>query len=124
MSNGTIQRLATGFCRRRSAAQSSGQCGKVERAEAIVGEPAHVGLEERAQIRHAILEHGDAVDPQTPGEALILVGIEPAVAQHVRMHHAAAENLHPVLAFAESELALLASALDVDLERWLRERKE
>src|SRR5215831_14644558 len=89
-----------------------------------MGEPAHVGLEERAKIRHAVFEHGDAINPQAPSEALILVGIEPAIAQHVRMHHAAAENLHPLVALAESDLALVALALDVELERRLRERKE
>src|ERR1700693_6663525 len=40
------------------------------------------------------------------------------------MHHAAAQNLQPVLAFAEADLALVAAALDVDLERRLGERKE
>src|SRR5262249_41820603 len=89
-----------------------------------MGEPAHVGLEEWAKIGHAVFEHGDAIDAHAPSETLILVGIEPAIAQHVGMHHAAAENLHPVLALAESDLALVALALDVDLERRLRERKE
>src|SRR5260370_21942760 len=88
-----------------------------------MGEPAHVGLEDRAKIRHAVFEHGDAIDPQAPSEALILVGIEPAIAQHVGMHHAAAENLHPILALAESDLAFVALALDIALERTLRERK-
>src|SRR5258708_36541008 len=40
------------------------------------------------------------------------------------MHHAAAENLQPVLAFAEADLALVAAALDVDFERGLGEREE
>src|SRR5215475_5643997 len=107
-----------------SCAQSAREGGKVERTEAVMREPAHVGLEERAEVRHAVFEHGDAVDPHAPGEALILVGIKPAILQHVRMHHAAAENLHPILALAESDLALVAPALDVDLERGLGERKE
>src|SRR5262245_6635609 len=110
--------------RERSVAQSSRKRGEVERAEAVMGEPAHVGLEKRAEIRHAVFEHGDAIDPQAPGEALILIRIKPAIAQHVRMHHAAAENLHPVLAFAEPDLALVAPALDVDLEGRLGKRKE
>src|SRR6202040_260657 len=42
----------------------------------------------------------------------------------IRMHHAAAENLQPVLAFAEADLTLVAPALDIDLERWLSQRKE
>ena len=40
------------------------------------------------------------------------------------MHHAAAENLQPVVAFAEADFALVAAALDVDLERRLGEREE
>src|SRR5262245_2236022 len=89
-----------------------------------MSESPHVGLEERAQIRHAVFEHGDAIDAETPSEALIFVGIEPAITQHVRMHHAAAQNLHPVVALAESDLSLVASALDIDLERGFGERKK
>src|ERR1700723_1693112 len=92
---------------------------KIERAEAVVRQPAHVGVEEGAQIRHAVFQHGDAVDPHAPGKALILVGIEPPILQHVRMHHAAAENLHPVVAFAEADFAFVAAALNVDFERRL-----
>src|SRR5262249_2711190 len=107
-----------------SRTQAAGQRRQVERAEAVMREPAHVGLKEGAQVRHAILEHGDAVDPHTPGEALILVRIDADVAQHVRMHHSTAEDLHPVLAFAETHLVLAPTALDVGLERGLGEREE
>src|SRR3954452_20252716 len=89
-----------------------------------MAEPARVAVEQLAQIGHAVFEHRDAVDAHAPGKALIDVGIDAAGAQHVRMHHAAAENLQPVLAFAETDLALIAPALDVDLKRWLGERKE
>src|SRR5712664_3889799 len=87
-------------------------------------EPAHVALEQLAQVGHAVFQHRDAVDAHAPGETLIDVGIDAAGAQHVGMHHAAAENLQPVLAFAETDFALVAPALDVDLERRLGERKE
>ena len=40
------------------------------------------------------------------------------------MHHAAAENFQPVVAFAEADFAFVAPALDVDFERRLGERKE
>src|SRR5262245_43865540 len=105
-------------------AQSGRQCGKVQRAKAIVGEPAHIRLEERPQVRHAVFEHGDPVDPQAPGEALVFVRIEPAIVQHGGMDHAAAEDFHPILARAEADLVLLAPALDVDLQRGLSEREE
>src|SRR6516225_3197247 len=109
---------------RHSRAQPSSQRRPIERAEAVVRQPAHIGFEEGAQIGHAVFEHRDAVDAHAPGEALVLVRIEAAIAQYVRMHHAAAENFHPILAFAEPDLALVAAVLDVDFERRLGEREE
>src|SRR5882724_11332027 len=97
-----------------SRAQSSRQRRDVERLEAVMAKPAHVVLEQLAQIGHAVFQHGDAVDAHAPGKALIDVGINAAGAQHVLMHHAATENLHPVLAFAKADLALVAAALDID----------
>src|ERR1035437_9240974 len=110
--------------RRNSRTQSSRQGRDVERLEAVMGEPAHVVLEQLAQIGHAVFQHRDAVDAHAPGKALIDVGIDAAGAQHIRMQHAAAENLQPVLAFAETDFALVAPALDVELKRRLGERKE
>src|SRR6476659_6446950 len=110
--------------RSRSCAQSASERREVERTEAVMREPAHVGLEEGAQVRHPVFEHGDAVDPHAPGEALVFLGIESAIAQDVGMHHPAAENLEPVIALAETHLALLAPALDVDLKRRLGEGEE
>ena len=57
------------------------------------------------------------IEPHAEGEALILLRIEAAVAQDVRMHHAAAEDLQP--------LARLADRLgtDVDFHRRLGERE-
>src|SRR5215813_12640589 len=57
-------------------------------------------------------------------EAVVLVWIDAAVLEHVRMHHPAAEDLHPVLAFAETHLVLALAALDIGFERGLGERKE
>src|SRR6516165_3477866 len=112
------------FPRRCSRAQSSGQRRPVERAEAVMRQPAHISFEESAQIGHAVFEHRNTVDAHAPGEALVLVRVEAAITQHVRMHHAAAKNLHPILAFAEADLALVAAILDVDFERGFGEREE
>src|SRR6185437_1297766 len=87
-------------------------------------EEADIALEQLAKVRDAVFEHGDTVDAHAPGKALVDIGIEPAKAQHVRMHHAATQNLQPVLALAEADFALVAAALDVDLERGLGEREE
>src|SRR6266481_3176399 len=91
--------------RRYSRAQSSRQGRNVERLEAVVIEPAHVALEQLPQIGHAVFQHRDAVDAHAPGKALVDFGIDAAGVQHIRMHHAAAENLEPVLAFAEADFA-------------------
>src|SRR5437763_17055487 len=40
------------------------------------------------------------------------------------MNHAAAQNLHPVLALAEANFAAFAPVLDVDFHRRFGERKE
>ena len=97
---------------------------QVERAEAVVVQPAHVGVEEGAQVRHAVLQHGDAVDAHAPGEALHLLRIVAAEPDDVRVDHAAAQNLQPVVALAEADLVADAAAADVDLHRRLGEREE
>src|SRR5690606_24790946 len=43
-------------------AQAAEQGRQIERAEAVMLEPANVGVEEGAQVRHAVFQHGDAVD--------------------------------------------------------------
>ena len=47
-----------------------------------------------------------------------------AGADDVRVHHAAAENLQPVVALAEADLVADAPAADVDFHRRLGEREE
>ena len=89
--------------------------------KAVVAQPADVGFEERAQIGHAVLQHGDALDAHAPGEPLPLARIDAAVGQHARMHHAAAEDLQPVAAAAE--FAGAAVPADVHLHRRLGERE-
>src|SRR5450631_3648465 len=93
--------------RSRSRTQSSRQGRDVERLEAVMIEPAHVALEQLPEVGHAVFQHRDAVDAHAPGKALIDVGIDAAGPQHVRVHHAAAENLQPVLALAEADFALV-----------------
>src|SRR4029453_18823678 len=92
--------------------------------EAVMRKPTHVALEQLPQVGDAVFQHRDAVEAHAPGKALIDVGIDVAGAQHIRMHHAAAENFEPILAFAETDLALVAPALDVDFERRLGKREE
>ena len=52
------------------------------------------------------------------------IRVQPASTQHIGVHHAAAEDLHPVLAFAELDDGAGTVALDVHLEARLREGEE
>ena len=60
-------------------------------------QPADIRLEEGAQVRHAVFQHGDAVDAHAPGETLDAVGVEAAVAQDVGVHHPAPAELEALL---------------------------
>ena len=46
--------------------------------EAVVAQPAQIGLEEGAQIGDAVFQHGDALDPHAEGEALLARRIDAA----------------------------------------------
>ena len=107
----------------RSSAEPARERRPVEGREAVVPEPADVALEEGAQVRDAVLQHRDPVDAHAEGEALPGVGIDARRAQHLRMHHAGAEDLEPVLALADPQRAALPRAADVDLRRGLGERE-
>src|SRR5262245_52813564 len=80
------------------------QSGQQERAEAVMLEPARIGGEEIAQIRHAVFQHGETIDAHAEGVALVFLRIDAAITQHVRMHHAAAENFEPIIARADADL--------------------
>src|SRR4029078_8271162 len=71
----------------------------------------------------AVFQHGDAVDPHSPGEALVALAIEAAITDDVGGDHAAAQDFQPVVALAEADLVALAAAADVDLHRRLGEGK-
>ena len=53
-------------------------------AEAVVAQPAQIGLEEGAQVRDAVFQHRHAVDAHAEGEALPFLGVEADRLQHLR----------------------------------------
>jgi hypothetical protein len=62
----------------------------------------------------------EAIHAHAEGEALVFVGVDAALAQHIGMDHPAAEDLHPAVALIELQLAAGAVAADVHLGRWAR----
>src|SRR6187399_1769499 len=54
-----------------------------------------VALEEQPDVGDAVTDHRHAIEPHAEREAAVHRGIEPAVAQHARVDHAATEDLHP-----------------------------
>ena len=87
-------------------------------------QPTGVRGEEIAQVGNAVFQHGETVDAHAERKALILIRIKPAVFENIRMHHAAAENLHPILALTDANFFADALIADVHFRRRLRERKE
>src|SRR5437867_4766259 len=83
---------------------------------------AHVVLEQRADVRDVVLDHRGAVESESERESAPHIGIDPYVAQHLRMNHSAAEDLHPAREGAGvASLAATKHARHVDFRRWLRE---
>src|SRR3954451_1635000 len=63
----------------------------------------HVVLPQHAQVRHAVLERRDPLDPEPEGEALHplrVVAVPGHVAEHVWIDHPGAEDLDPALSLA------------------------
>src|SRR5690606_27866549 len=92
-------------------------------------EPANIGIEEGAQIGHAVFQHGDPVDPHSPGKTLILIRIKTTMPQTACMNHAAAEAIHPVIAFTKTTFAgaraiTLDGELQARLSKWEEARAE
>src|SRR5437660_802092 len=82
----------------------------VERQEPVVLEPAQIGFVEGAEIGDAVFQHRHPLDSHPEGKALIFLGIDAAIAQYLRVNHAAAEDLQPIAAGADLQLAALARA--------------
>ena len=89
-----------------------------------MGEPARIRFEEGAQIRNVIFQHGKALDTDTEGKTLPLVRVEITVAQHIWMHHAAAENFQPIFARADYQTVFATCAANIHLCGWFCEGEE
>ena len=76
-------------------------------------EPAQIGLKKATQIGCAIFQHGEAVNAHTKGKALIFFRINAGMAQYMRIDHARAANLHPIIAFTDDQLIAVTIALHV-----------
>src|ERR1700751_2890653 len=57
------------------SAQAGGGVRRGEGREAVVGQPARVAREHVAQVRHAVLQHPQAIDAEAEGEAVPLARI-------------------------------------------------
>src|SRR5438552_18774965 len=79
---------------------------------------AQIVFKKRTNVRDVELDHRRAIEAETERRSTPLVGIDSDIAQHLRMNHAAAENLTP--AGERTGVAPLASAEDaghVDFRR-------
>src|SRR5207248_3383066 len=56
---------------------------------------AQIVFEKRANVRDIELDHRGAIEAEAERESAPLIRIDTHVSQHLRMNHAAAEDLHP-----------------------------
>src|SRR5690606_19380735 len=77
-----------------SPSQVRGMRGIPDLRPVVLGEAA-VALHHVPHVRDAVAQHEDALDAEAEGEALVLLGVDPGRAQHVRVDHAAAAHLDP-----------------------------
>lgn len=70
-------------------------------------------------------QHGDTVETEAECKARVLLGIDAAVFEHVRVHGTATANFHPAGSLAATAtLATAEHAVHVHFGRGLREREE
>src|SRR6516162_964256 len=86
-------------------------------------QPAQIRIIEGAHVGDPVFEHRHALDPHPKRKALIFGRIDAAILQYPRVDHAAPEDLEPIAAGADLELAALTRAADIDLGRRLGERE-
>src|SRR3954449_252122 len=105
------------------------------RASAELLQEPNVVVVQRAHVRQAVLELGDALDAHPPREALDLLGAVAVVVDvgvPIRVALPRAEDLDPALALAQATARAVAheatpvavEARDVDLDARLGEREE
>src|SRR5690348_586358 len=88
-------------------------------------QPTHVGFEEGADVRHAVFQHGETIEPAAEGETLIALWIDAAHFEHARMHLARTAKFEPVIAGAVLDLAgNRAVAAQIPFDARLGEREE
>src|SRR5262245_7846252 len=86
-------------------------------------QPAQIRIVKGSEIGDAVFQHRDALYAHAKGKSLIFGRIDTTISQHLWVDHATAEDLEPVAARADLQLAALARAADIDFGRRLGERK-
>ena len=116
-----------------AGARSVATNSRSQRVETLIPRPrprplpeeAQVVVEEEADVVDAVLEHGDSLDAHAERPASHGLGVVAHVPEHVRVHHARAEDLEPAVLLADPAPAAAAEEAEhVHLGRRLGERKE
>jgi len=89
----------------------------------IAKKQIEIAVEEGAQIVHAIFEHRQPIDPGAEREPLPLIWVEPAIGDHARVNHSAAQHFHPAFGPSDHTAAFFGRPADVDFGRGLGERE-
>src|ERR1700726_1414235 len=91
--------------------------------ESELPQEAHVVLEEHAEVGHVVLEHRQPVEPGAERKARIVVRVDAAVTQHLRMDHAGAQDFQPAALAASAASAAAEATRDRGADARLGERE-
>src|SRR5579862_8159863 len=96
----------------------------IQKPELKLAQESILVVIEQPDVIDLVPQHRDAIDPDAEREALMLLRIQSARAQHFGPRHAAPQNLKPASARAQSAALLFTHhAADVHLRAGRRERK-
>ena len=83
-------------------------------------EETYVVLAEQSQVAYLVFQVGNTLDTHTEGIASIDLAVDAASLKHVRINHAATQNLYPACMLAEAASLTTADvATDVHFSTWL-----
>src|SRR6516162_5300053 len=123
-----VRRSATSFGVASVSTNSRSQPNRIftdRRLASELGEKPEIALEEEPDVVYPELEHRDSLDAHAERPPRHRLGVVADVAEHLRVHHAAAENLEPPRLLTHAAAAPLAEEAEhVHLRRRLGEGEE
>ena len=77
--------------------------------------PAQITVIECAQVRNAIFQHRNPLNPHAKGKTLIFLGVIATIRQHPWIDHAGTKDFQLVITRPDLQPAAITGTADIDL---------